>query len=161
MRPIFAKARERQKRVVLCNGEEERVLYAMHDCVLARICRPILVGRKQIIESKLQALRIKMKEGEHFEVFDNDNDPRYENYCEAYYQLRKRKGVTRSMAKKKLLNAPNNRQIRHPETFKLLCQQLFGIIQQSGSDESFARCNRISRLWDVLCSFYLWNSGYS
>lgn len=106
MRPIFAKARERQKRVVLCNGEEERVLYAMHDCVLTRICRPILVGRKKIIESKLQALRIKMKEGEHFDVFDNDNDPRYENYCEAYYQLRKRKGVTRSMAKQKLLNAP-------------------------------------------------------
>ena len=47
-----------------------------------------------------------MKEGEHFDVFDNDNDPRYENYCEAYYQLRKRKGVTRSMAKQKLLNAP-------------------------------------------------------
>ncbi|MBN3860025.1 NADP-dependent malic enzyme [Neisseriaceae bacterium PsAf] len=106
MRPIFAKAKQDKKRVVICDGEEERVLHAVNTIVSSGLCEPILVGRKSAIEKKLADLGIKLKIGEDFEVFNGDEDPRYEDYCETYYQIGKRQGITCSMSRQRLLNAP-------------------------------------------------------
>ncbi|MFH4355696.1 MAG: NADP-dependent malic enzyme [Neisseriaceae bacterium] len=106
MRPIFSKAKRSKKRVVLCNGEEERVLHAAHAVIEGGICQPILVGRRSVIEERLKSLRIQLKVGEDFEIFNGAQDLRYQDYCETYYQLRKRHGVTRAMAREKLVHAP-------------------------------------------------------
>lgn len=106
MRPIFAKAKKDIKRVVLCNGEEERVLQATYSVVASGICKPILVGRREVIKARLQELRINLKIDEDFEIFNSDKDPRYDEYCETYYQLCKRRGVTRQGARQRLVHAP-------------------------------------------------------
>ena len=106
MRPIFAKAKKDIKRVVLCNGEEERVLQATYSVVASGICKPILVGRREVIKARLQELRINLKIDEDFEIFNSDKDPRYDEYCETYYQLCKRRGITRQGARQRLVHAP-------------------------------------------------------
>lgn len=106
MRPIFAKAKKDIKRVVLCNGEEERVLQATYSVVASGICKPILVGRREVIKTRLQELRINLKIDEDFEIFNSDKDPRYDEYCETYYQLCKRRGITRQGARQRLVHAP-------------------------------------------------------
>lgn len=106
MRPIFAKAKKDVKRVVLCNGEEERVLQATYSVVVSGICKPILVGRREVIKARLKELRINLKIDEDFEIFNSDKDPRYDEYCETYYQLCKRRGITRQGARQRLVHAP-------------------------------------------------------
>ncbi|STQ81386.1 NADP-dependent malic enzyme [Hafnia alvei] len=45
MKPIFSQAKKEKKRVVLAEGEEERVLHATQELVTLGIASPILVGR--------------------------------------------------------------------------------------------------------------------
>ena len=54
----------------------------------------------------MQELRINLKIDEDFEIFNSDKDPRYDEYCETYYQLCKRRGITRQGARQRLVHAP-------------------------------------------------------
>lgn len=54
MKPIFSQARKEVKRVVLAEGEEERVLHATQELVSQGLAFPILVGRPSVIEMRLK-----------------------------------------------------------------------------------------------------------
>ena len=102
MRPVFALAREvpaGSKRVVYTEGEDERVLRAAQQAYDDGIAEPILVGRPDIIEARIQKLGLHVHVGSGFEVIDPENDPRFRAYWETYHQCMARDGISPDAAK--------------------------------------------------------------
>lgn len=103
MRPVFTQAKKDIKRIVLAEGEDERVLHAAQQIVSQKLAYPVLVGRREIIESKLQSQGLTIQAGKDFDLVDLANNPHYEESWKTYYELQKRRGVTEEMARRRLL----------------------------------------------------------
>ena len=100
MKPIFAAARRAEKkRVVYAEGEEERVLRAVQIVVDEKLARPILVGRPAVIAERCEKFGLRLKQGEHYDVVNVENDERYRDFWQSYYQMTARKGMTIPIAK--------------------------------------------------------------
>ena len=99
MKPVFAAAKNAPKRVVYCEGEDERVLRAVQQVVDEGIARPTLVGRREVVETRIERLGLRLKAGADYDLVDPTYDPRYREYSEAYYTLAQRKGVTPQIAR--------------------------------------------------------------
>ncbi len=54
MKPIIDRAQGGGKRIVFTDGEDERVLRAAQVLIEERIARPILIGRPQVVETRLK-----------------------------------------------------------------------------------------------------------
>ncbi|EPL9568412.1 NADP-dependent oxaloacetate-decarboxylating malate dehydrogenase [Providencia rettgeri] len=106
MKPIFSQAKTAKKRIVLAEGEEERVLHATQELVSLGLAFPILVGRPSVIEMRIQKLGLHIELGKDFEVVNNENDPRYKEYWQEYYQIMKRRGISQEMARRAVINNP-------------------------------------------------------
>jgi malate dehydrogenase (oxaloacetate-decarboxylating)(NADP+) len=99
MKPVFDRARANPKRVVFAEGEEETVLRAAQALIEEGLCRPILIGRPSVIESRCTRAGLWIKAGEHFELTNIDSDARYGDYAVHYHNKMKRKGMTPANAK--------------------------------------------------------------
>ena len=99
MTPIIERAQENQKRVVFTEGEEERVLQAVQTVVDDRLAIPILIGRRKVVHSRIERLGLRLKESEHYTLVDPEDDPRYKEYWQSYYEIMQRKGVTPAVAR--------------------------------------------------------------
>lgn len=103
MKPVFAQAKLDKKRVILTDGEEPRVLHAVQEISSSGIAYPILIGRPSVIEQRIKNLGLKIEAGKDFDVVNNEQDSRYTECWQAYYEIMKRKGVTPSLAKHRLI----------------------------------------------------------
>lgn len=103
MRPVFNLARRSPKRVVYCEGEDERVLQAVHQVIQEGLAKPILIGRPAVIEMRLNKLGLPLRMGQDFEVTNPESDPRYRDYWALYYELMCRRGVTQEQARRDVL----------------------------------------------------------
>jgi malate dehydrogenase (oxaloacetate-decarboxylating)(NADP+) len=100
MKPIFAAAKAAQKkRVVLCEGEEERVLRAAQIIVDESIARPTLIGRPAIIAQRIEKFGLRLKEELDYDIVNVEQDHRYRDFWQTYHRMTERKGVTAQMAK--------------------------------------------------------------
>ncbi len=99
MRPVFAKAKTDPKKVVYCEGEEDRVLQAVQTVLDESLAKPILIGRRAVVESRIKRLRLRMDPDKDFELVDPEDDPRYKDYWQTYHQIMQRNGVTPSYAR--------------------------------------------------------------
>jgi malate dehydrogenase (oxaloacetate-decarboxylating)(NADP+) len=99
MRPIYARAKEAPKRVVYCEGEEQRVLEAVQMALDEKIIKPILIGREKVVEARIKRLGLRMRKDIDFDLVDPEDDPRYRDYCDHYHQIMERRGVTPDVAK--------------------------------------------------------------
>ena len=99
MKPLFAAAKNAPKRVVYCEGEDERVLRAVQQVVDEGMARPTLVGRREVVETRIERLGLRLKAGADYDLVDPTYDPRYREYSEAYHRLAQRKGVTPQIAR--------------------------------------------------------------
>jgi malate dehydrogenase (oxaloacetate-decarboxylating)(NADP+) len=102
MQPVFAAARRVPKehsRIIFAEGEEERVLRAAQILVDEKLGRPILIGRRAVIDKRIQKYGLRLKRDEHFTNVDPENDPRYREYWEDYRKRMGREGVTAQYAK--------------------------------------------------------------
>ncbi|MFD0724234.1 NADP-dependent malic enzyme [Lysobacter brunescens] len=99
MKPIYDRARSDQKRVVYAEGEEETVLQAVQTVIDEGLARPILIGRPDVIETRIQRLGLRMKAGVDFELTNIHDDPRFNDYWQHYHALTERRGVTPAAAK--------------------------------------------------------------
>ncbi|MDB5492408.1 MAG: maeB [Micavibrio sp.] len=99
MRPIFSRAKLESKRVVYCEGEEERVLHAVQMVLDDHIAKPILIGRKEVIETRIKRLGLRMKIGHDFELIDPEYDHRYREYWTSYHEIMERRGVNPAVAR--------------------------------------------------------------
>lgn len=106
MKPIFSQAKKEKKRVVLAEGEEERVLHATQELVTLGIASPILVGRPDVIEMRLKKLGLQIEAGKDFEIVNNESDPRFNEYWREYYEIMKRRGVSQEQARRAVIGNP-------------------------------------------------------
>ncbi|QLF70717.1 NADP-dependent malic enzyme [Peteryoungia desertarenae] len=100
MKPIFAAAKTAaKKRVIFSEGEDERVLRAAQVLLEDGIGEPILIGRPQIIETRLKRYGLRIRPGTDFELVNPEDDPRYREYVEDYFSLVGRAGINPEAAK--------------------------------------------------------------
>jgi len=102
MKPVFTAAKAAPKRVVYCEGEDERTLRAAQEVVNERIATPILVGRPDVINVRIERLGLRIREGADFEVVNPQSDSRFREYWTSYFEIMQRKGVTQDRAKEQI-----------------------------------------------------------
>jgi malate dehydrogenase (oxaloacetate-decarboxylating)(NADP+) len=114
-RYIINKAQAAPKRIVFPEGEETTILRAAAVIADEAIGQPILIGRPETIQQKVQEL------GLHFmpQVVDPASDDRAAKYAQAFYELRQRRGLTLGQARQRA---------RDPNTFGML------MVQQGDAD---------------------------
>lgn len=99
MRPVISRAQENPQRVVYCEGEEERVLQAVQTIVDEGLAKPILIGRRKVVETRAKRLGLRLDFDQNVELVDPEDDPRYREYWESYHKLMDRQGITPAIAR--------------------------------------------------------------
>ncbi|MGP9544977.1 NADP-dependent malic enzyme [Psychrobacter sp. AOP7-B1-25] len=100
MKPIFARAKSAPKRIVYCEGEDNNILLAVQVVVDEKLADPILVGRPSVIAANIEKLGLRLKDGENITIVNVDDDPRYKDYWQGYYEKNKRRGVSIELARR-------------------------------------------------------------
>ena len=106
MKPVYDRARAHRKRVVYAEGEEYVVLQAVQAVVDDGLAFPVLIGRPEVIESRIEKLGLRMRAGVDFELTNINDDPRFDDYWRQYHALTERRGVTPDAAKNLLRSRP-------------------------------------------------------
>jgi malate dehydrogenase (oxaloacetate-decarboxylating)(NADP+) len=99
MRRAFEAAKGGQRRLVFAEGEDERVLRAVLAVSEEAVDRPILIGRPEVIERRCERNAIPIKLGEHYDLVNPEDDPRFREYWQTYHQIMERRGVTPDLAR--------------------------------------------------------------
>jgi malate dehydrogenase (oxaloacetate-decarboxylating)(NADP+) len=99
MRPVFLAAKARPARVVYAEGEDERVLRAVQVVKDEGLAQPILIGRPNVIQMRIERAGLRLKAGTDFELVDPEDDPRYRACWEDYHRLMGRDGISPEAAK--------------------------------------------------------------
>ena len=94
MKPVFAAAKAAPRRIIYAEGEDERVLHAAQTVIDEKLAQPILIGRPEVIEMRIKRAGLRLVPGTDFEVVNPENDPRYKEVWQDYYQIMRRKGVS-------------------------------------------------------------------
>lgn len=101
MKPIFERAKGSKQRIVFAEGESSRVLRAVQEMLDDDLCVPILIGRTDIISSRIEDLGLRFKAGEGDGMvltIDQTRNPNSARYSDRYLQLMRRSGVTADYA---------------------------------------------------------------
>ncbi len=99
MKPVFERVKAEPQRVCFADGEEERVLRAVQVVVEEGLARPILIGRPEVVRTRIERYGLTVRPGEHFELVNPDYDPRYREYVDFYFARMGRRGVTPQLAR--------------------------------------------------------------
>ena len=97
---IKKKAAALGKKIVLCEGEDSRVVEAAGDCAKEGIAKIVLLGNADKI--KLNNPDIDLTD---VEIIDPVSSPKLEEYAKLLYELRKAKGMTEEQAKEQAKDA--------------------------------------------------------
>ena len=98
MKPVFAQAKTVSKRVVFAEGEEFKVIQAAQMLMDEGMSRPILIGRPEIIQKRIDRLGLRIKPDQDFELINPNWDERYNRYWRAYHRLMERQGISPDVA---------------------------------------------------------------
>ncbi|MFT7674982.1 MAG: malate dehydrogenase (oxaloacetate-decarboxylating)(NADP+) [Gammaproteobacteria bacterium] len=95
MKPVFDSARSNLRKVVFAEGEEMKVLQAVDFLRLEKLCKPIVLGRVEIINNRIAEGGLGIKPGVDFDIIEYDYN---EEWCQTYHKLTERAGKTRKEA---------------------------------------------------------------
>ncbi|TET72753.1 MAG: NADP-dependent malic enzyme, partial [Candidatus Aminicenantes bacterium] len=104
MRIFINKAKTHPKKIVFPEGNEEKILRACQVIIDEGIAKPILLGEKDLITQKVKELGLDILD--NIEIIEPVKYPGFDEYVEAFFQMRQRKGVTKVEAEE-ILNNPN------------------------------------------------------
>ncbi|MGJ8662096.1 MAG: NADP-dependent malic enzyme [Marinicella sp.] len=99
MRPVFDAARKDLKRIVLAEGEDDRVLRAVQVINNDQLAIPVLIGRPDVINHRIKRVGLNLEIGRDFELVNPQDDPRFKDYWMQYHGLMQRQGVSPEIAK--------------------------------------------------------------
>lgn len=99
---IEKKAKEKKRKILLIEGEDDRVIEAASMAARDNICKPTLLGKRTVIERIADKKKIKLSGVDIWEFADF---PESDKFAEQLYELRKHKGMTLGEAKKLLKNS--------------------------------------------------------
>jgi len=99
MKPVFDAAKSDPKRVVYAEGEEPVVLRAVQSVVDNGLAFPILIGRPEVIQHRIEKYGLRLEPGKDFEIVNPQKDSRYREYWTTYHSLMERQGISPDTAK--------------------------------------------------------------
>ncbi|MHC4216391.1 MAG: phosphate acyltransferase, partial [Planctomycetota bacterium] len=89
------KANTNLKKIVLSEGEDQRILQAAKTIAEQSIAKLVILGDPDQTRSSLEKLSV---DTEAFEYLDPETSEKVEQYADLFYELRKHKGITASQA---------------------------------------------------------------
>lgn len=95
MRVFIHRAQRSPKRIVFPEGEEDKILRATQIILDEKIAKPVLLGSRTLIRQKARNLNVDLT---GVELINPSKSPDLEMYTHEYYEMRNRKGVTKSDA---------------------------------------------------------------
>jgi len=104
MRFLINKARHTNKRIVFPEGEELQILRATQILIDEQIARPVLIGNEMVIKKLASENELNI---ESAEIIDASTFAEMPEYVDDLHKLRRRKGMTRNMCRRLLINEPN------------------------------------------------------
>ena len=99
MKPVFAAAKTSPRRVIYAEGEDERVLHAVQTVLEEGLAQPIVVGRPDVIQSRIERIGLSLRPGIDFELVNPASDERFRGLWNEYHSIMGRKGITPDVAK--------------------------------------------------------------
>ncbi|MDZ7343642.1 MAG: NADP-dependent malic enzyme [candidate division KSB1 bacterium] len=93
MRVMINKAKAAPKRIVYPEGDLPAVLKACEIILDEGMAHPILLGDENVINSRIEEMRVPLHGG--VEIINPLTSPKLPLYIDKFYELRKRKGITR------------------------------------------------------------------
>ncbi|MEN8138251.1 MAG: phosphate acetyltransferase [Bacteroidota bacterium] len=100
---LVSKAKSHRKHIVLPEGSDKRVLEAAINLVNQEVVDITLLGKRENILLKANALGLKFDE-EKIKIIDPISSEYYEDYWKTYYEIRKHKNVSETKAKDTMLD---------------------------------------------------------
>ena len=104
MKPVFEQARAQGvdrvqaggalAKVVYAEGEDKRVLRAAQVLIDDKVCRPILVGRPDVINNLTEELGLRMEQGADYEILDPEHYSHFDDYWLIYHDRVQNHGVS-------------------------------------------------------------------
>ena len=99
MRPIYASARSASRRIIFAEGEDERVLRATQAIFEETGDAVTLIGRPEVVVSRLERAGLKIRPETDFELINPENDTRYRDYWSTYHEIMHRRGASPDIAR--------------------------------------------------------------
>lgn len=96
---IKEKARSRNKTIVLPESHDERVLKAAEILTKEKICKVITLGNPAKVNEDAKKLGVDLA---GVEIIDHTTHPKFDEFANIYYELRKKKGMTPEQARETL-----------------------------------------------------------
>lgn len=96
---IQAKAKAKVQAIVFPEGEDDRTIQAAAICLANKLVSPVLLGDKGKIEARAAALGVNI---DGTEIVTPEKDSRFEAYAQAFYEMRKHKGLDAETARKNM-----------------------------------------------------------
>jgi malate dehydrogenase (oxaloacetate-decarboxylating)(NADP+) len=106
MRPVFEQARKALARVAYAEGEDERVLRAVQTVVDEGLAKPVLVGRREVIEAKIRDLALRLDLDRHIEIVDPTDPEVAGPLGDTHARLVGRRGVSPQVAARRVQTRP-------------------------------------------------------
>ena len=94
------KAKQNIKTIVLPESEDKRVLEAAREVIKENFANIILIGEEQKVKKTAEENNLNLSKAQ---IINPETSEKYEEYVNAFYELRKAKGMTIEEAKKTLL----------------------------------------------------------
>ena len=165
MKPVFQRAKADPKRVIYAEGEDERVLRAVQVVVDEGLAQPILVGRPEVVATRVQRLGLRIRPGEDVPLVNPQEDPRFRTYWQTYHELMQRKGVSQDAARE-IVRTRNTviaaLAVRLGDADAMICgttgrykRQLDHITEVIGKAENILDCSAISLVILSTGSFFI------
>lgn len=103
VRVMVHKAQKNPRKVVYPEGEAENIIRAAHTVFDDGIAQPILIGNESVIKKEIQRIGYELSE---FTIKDPENCQKCEEYAQAFFKKRQRKGAT-LYDSRELIKKPN------------------------------------------------------
>lgn len=81
-------------KLAYAEGENQTVLFGVQKVVDEGVARPVLIGRPQVIESKIAELGLRMSIGRDIEVVNPEQADLMESFAEEYHKIVGRRGLS-------------------------------------------------------------------
>ena len=98
MEPIFERAIAEPQRIVFAEGETSRVLTAVQVMVDDGICKPVLIGRPEMMEEKIKRYGLRYDLTKDVEVINPNDNPNCDEAAAEYHRIMGRSGVSPQFA---------------------------------------------------------------
>jgi malate dehydrogenase (oxaloacetate-decarboxylating)(NADP+) len=99
MHVVMDRAKTNPKKIVFAEGEHPKIVRAAKILLEDGICKPILLGRKAVVEALLKEFEVPK---DKVEVIEPAAHPKFQKYVESFHKMRWRRGLAQEDAAKTL-----------------------------------------------------------